>query len=491
MKKRIRIILVAFFVFVATGCMKVDYSMTVNKDKSVEINVIEAFNKQILESADENTTINEEELEKYKKAGYSIKEYDDGTNSGYVFYLKADDIDDLSVEYDIVAKLDLAESEDGKKYFFTVKKGLFRNKYKAVIVSEVDDSISDYEDMLEEDDEEDLSIDQAKPEEETTTPSTSTNSTTTPSTSTNNTVVENESKEDEQSLEQLTQLMSSMDAKFSIKLPYGAISSNSKNVSQDGKTLTWDLMNLDGNIEFEFYLYNLIPILIAGGILLVVLIIIIILIIRHFQNRKYLKLALEREKREQEELAKKDDSVDNLEVTSNNTLNSDYEKIEESVQNENTVEELSNNDSNVEEIVENNVDSETVNFEPIVDSKEEVANEEVAENNIDSESVSFEPIVDSKEEVANEEVEENNIDSETVSFEPIVDSKEEVANEEVAEISEDDSVNNFHVEEIITPENVNNFQVEEIVTPENVNNFHVEEIVTPENVNEITKEEEK
>ena len=468
MKKRIRIILVAFFVFVATGCMKVDYSMTVNKDKSVEINVIEAFNKQILESADENTTINEEELEKYKKAGYSIKEYDDGTNSGYVFYLKADDIDDLSVEYDIVAKLDLAESEDGKKYFFTVKKGLFRNKYKAVIVSEVDDSISDYEDMLEEDDEEDLSIDQAKPEEETTTPSTSTNSTTTPSTSTNNTVVENESKEDEQSLEQLTQLMSSMDAKFSIKLPYGAISSNSKNVSEDGKTLTWDLMNLDGNIEFEFYLYNLIPILVAGGILLVVLIIIIILIIRHFQNRKYLRLALEREKREQEELAKKENNIDNLEVTSNNTINSDYERIEETVQNDNMVEELATKESTSEEISGNNVDSESVNFEPIDDTKEEITNEEITDNNADSEPVNFEPIVDTREEITNEEITENNADSEPVNFEPIVDSKEETF---------EDTSNNFHVEEI--------------VTPENVNSFHVEEIVTPENVNEITKEEEK
>ena len=85
----------------------------------------------------------------------------------------------------------------------------------------------------------------------------------------------------------LTDLMNTMEAKFSINLPYGAIKSNAKDVSEDGKTLTWDLISLDGNIEFEFYLYNIIPLFVLAGSTLLLLILIIVLIIRHIQNKKY------------------------------------------------------------------------------------------------------------------------------------------------------------------------------------------------------------
>lgn len=82
-------------------------------------------------------------------------------------------------------------------------------------------------------------------------------------------------------------MMSSMDLKYVINLPYKAISSNATQKTNDDKTLTWDLTTLkeNENIKFEFYIYNMTNILIGAGII-VILIVIILLIVKSKKSKK-------------------------------------------------------------------------------------------------------------------------------------------------------------------------------------------------------------
>lgn len=83
-------------------------------------------------------------------------------------------------------------------------------------------------------------------------------------------------------------MMSSMDLKYIVNLPYKAVSSNATQKSNEDKTLTWDLTTLkeNENIKFEFYIYNITNILIGVGVIVVVLIIVILLIVKSKKSKK-------------------------------------------------------------------------------------------------------------------------------------------------------------------------------------------------------------
>lgn len=83
-------------------------------------------------------------------------------------------------------------------------------------------------------------------------------------------------------------MMTSMDLKYIVNLPYKVVSSNATQKSNDDKTLTWDLTSLkeNENVEFEFYIYNTTNILIGAGIIVVILIIVILLIVKSKKSKK-------------------------------------------------------------------------------------------------------------------------------------------------------------------------------------------------------------
>lgn len=82
--------------------------------------------------------------------------------------------------------------------------------------------------------------------------------------------------------------------KFSVSVPYNALSNNATTVEDDGKTLIWDLMNLKNQdtMHFEFELYNMtniyIAIAISGVILLGLITLVVAIIIRSSKNKKHL-----------------------------------------------------------------------------------------------------------------------------------------------------------------------------------------------------------
>ena len=81
-----------------------------------------------------------------------------------------------------------------------------------------------------------------------------------------------------------------IDIKFTVTLPNKPISHNATTVSDDGKTLTWDLSGTEaGTIDFEFN-FSSFPILmvalIGGGIALLVILIVIILVVKKSKKKK-------------------------------------------------------------------------------------------------------------------------------------------------------------------------------------------------------------
>ncbi len=83
-------------------------------------------------------------------------------------------------------------------------------------------------------------------------------------------------------------MMTSIDLKYIVNLPYKAVSSNATEKSNDDKTLTWDLTSLkeNDNVKFEFYIYNTTNILIGSGIIVVIIVIIILLIVKSKKSKK-------------------------------------------------------------------------------------------------------------------------------------------------------------------------------------------------------------
>jgi hypothetical protein len=229
-----------------SGCVKFNVDMTINSDKSMTLSILEAFNKDLLEGKEvfDNKTLNE-----VRGSGFAYTKYEEGDYTGYTFTKKIDNIDSISSAKEV--KGDLGVTSD-KKNLFTVKKGLFKNKYKASLVSSDSESIND-------------SANSANSSNDEVNDSFSFDS----DASLDDGLSENSGLG---SLNDLSSLSSGMEMTFKVKLPYKVISTNADTQSKDGKELTWNLLSASGKtIDFEFELYNKknIVIVVISGIALI------------------------------------------------------------------------------------------------------------------------------------------------------------------------------------------------------------------------------
>lgn len=292
MKKKICTSLMAFFLmFVMTGCVKFNASMDIKKDKSMDFKIIYAFDttyfgdEELLEEADKV---------KLEEEGFTVTNYSDGSMKGFTMSKNIKNIDDVSSSNDTEYSLSsLVESSDNGEYLFKVKKGLLKNTYVAKLnFDSSDSSLNDSTDVEEEYDEEidldvedeydtdidvdteddldmdfDISLDDEELEEG----------------------VDSDSDDTDFDLGSMSTAMDSMDLSFNVTLPYAAISNNATTVSDDGKTLKWELTT-DGasSIEFEFELYNMTNIYIGAGLLIALVVIIIGVVISKGKGKKTL-----------------------------------------------------------------------------------------------------------------------------------------------------------------------------------------------------------
>lgn len=256
-KKILSLSAIIMLLFTLTGCVKFNANMSINKDKSMKYSVIYAFDTTIF---GEQSIISSEDKNELIKKGYTIEEYSEGNMKGYTISKNFKNIDKVSstgeVLYDISGILD----DDSDNDIFYVKKGFLKNRYKAYF--KFDSSESDLNDDANNiTDDEDDSMDD------------------------DSTV----SLEDELNIDGLNNINTNMDLKFVVNLPYSAISNNATDVSNDKKTLTWNLMSdKEQFIEFEFELKNSISkyIFIALGILLSAFILCVVINIINNRKRK-------------------------------------------------------------------------------------------------------------------------------------------------------------------------------------------------------------
>lgn len=286
MKKIKRIIMLILLTLTITGCVKMEISMDINKDKSMNLGIIQAVDKSLLEGADSSSLIDEEERKELEEEGFKIEDYSENNMIGHKIIKEVKNIDEISTENDITADLGTSSLADSE-YMFTVKKGLFKNTYKAVLknsdTDELDESLNSgltddtTDDEYLEDDftyDEDYNYDEDYTYDDT-------------EDYTDDYLTDEDyydTTEDDYTSSGIedfdyTDLMSSMDLTMKVNLPYKALSNNATLVENEGKTLTWDLMSFhDETIEFEFEIYNTtnIIIVVASGILVLVLLIVLI-----------------------------------------------------------------------------------------------------------------------------------------------------------------------------------------------------------------------
>ena len=264
MKKSFKVLCLMLIVFMMTGCMKANVIMSINKDKSMDFTMIQAFNNAMLGESQQNklsdADLSETNIEEFKQAGFTVENYSDGSWTGYKMNKHFSNIDDISDEEKFSINLENLVSEQNDK-LFTVKKGFFKNSYTASFKSNTDQAINNTNDYL--NNTADNSLDNFNSD--------------TYNDSYNNNIYGYAND---------YAIMTSMDLKFIINLPYEAINSNATSLTNGGKTLTWDLVNFkDDNIEFKFEIYNMTNIYLTIGIATLI-IIVIVLIVKHHKKTK-------------------------------------------------------------------------------------------------------------------------------------------------------------------------------------------------------------
>lgn len=218
--KSIKWMLLFLTLFILSGCTKIDSSMEIHLDKSINLSISVGLSEEI--SFDRA-------LKEAKKHDFKAIIFEEDNMKGIKLEKKIINIDEVSHNEEIVFDLSnlILKKHD---FIFQIKKGFFRNIYVAKMQ---------------------LNMNMIKDE-----------------LNLNDTV------------------LATKDIKFQVHLPFGTLSNNASIVSNTNKDLVWDLKTHQDYIEFEFFLFNWIPILVISLGLLFFIIFIIFLLRKNKQNKE-------------------------------------------------------------------------------------------------------------------------------------------------------------------------------------------------------------
>lgn len=290
-EKGFKILMVFVLMVFLTGCVRMNTNMNITKE-DIQVTTIIALEDSFYESVTDGS---EENLDELEQDGYTIEEYKQDGYTGYKITKRLGSLDELSgaSKDDTV---DITALFSGEVFD---EKNLFANEndtYYAHFSIDTDGLTQDStnEDFYNSLDEYDNTTDENTTDtEDEYTYDTEGNTDTT--TDEDTSLYDDGTDTTDDSLgdfsdEDIDQLMSIFDLKFSVTLPSEAISNNATEVSEDKKTLTWDLTKTE-DIEFSFKATNSIMnyILIGGGIVLALAIIIIIVVVSRNNKKKIQK----------------------------------------------------------------------------------------------------------------------------------------------------------------------------------------------------------
>ncbi len=230
--KKFKYIILFFLTIFVSGCVKYESTIDIKLNKSMIFSMSMAFDQSLISMMEkdpfENLDVSEAE-----KNGFQISRFEEENRKGIKIKKKVKNIDQVSsVDEKVFDLSNLANSEEN--FIFKIKKGLLKNIYTVKIKFEKNGIMDEFSDT-------DIDID--------------------------NSFLENLDYEN---------ILSSMDLKFNVHLPFSAISHNATHALNHNKDLVWDLMKLNNeSIDFEFSLYNWVPLLVIifGLLFLIVLIV--------------------------------------------------------------------------------------------------------------------------------------------------------------------------------------------------------------------------
>lgn len=294
MKNLKKVIGVLLILTTMTGCVKYKNTMTINNDKSMIFEGSYLISDKLLETSDSTTFFSEENKKALEERGVKVSEKKENNYTGIAVSKKYDNIDKISNENGKEVTIsDYFKEDFDDSVLFKVEKGFLKNKYTANFkydsnVGPGDSGDTSTSQALTENDKklavtDDLTTTTPSTGEEATTPSTG-DDTTTPddgtTTPTTPTTPDTTEPGDSGFDSDIMGLAGEMEFNYVVNLPEKTLTNNATNVSNDGKTLTWSLMQSQiSNIEFSFELKNMTNYYILyGGIAAAVIIVIIIII---------------------------------------------------------------------------------------------------------------------------------------------------------------------------------------------------------------------
>lgn len=302
MKNLKKVIGVLLILTTMTGCVKYKNTMTINNDKSMIFEGSYLISDKLLETSDSTTFFSEENKKALEERGVKVSEKKENNYTGIAVSKKYDNIDKISNENGKEVTIsDYFKEDFDDSVLFKVEKGFLKNKYTANFkydsnVGPGDSGDTSTSQALTENDKklavtDDLTTTTPSTGEEATTPSTG-DDTTTPddgtTTPTTPTTPDTTEPGDSGFDSDIMGLAGEMEFNYVVNLPEKALTNNATNVSNDGKTLTWSLMQSQiSNIEFSFELKNMTNYYILyGGIAAAVIIVIIIIILLIKKGKK-------------------------------------------------------------------------------------------------------------------------------------------------------------------------------------------------------------
>lgn len=245
MKNNLKAITILLFAMVMlSGCIKVNTTVDIKSDGKADLGVIFAYNKAMAESDNENgttTTVGDmsQSIEKLNEQGIEAEEYNDGNFVGLKIIKNDIELDNLNEEYTkMMESLGTNQASQSTTDLIDVQKD--KDEYTIVIKNNT--QMSELENQAgslggnTEDSSNDIEGNSGEQGNEW----------------------DNMVDQDSNSKQMMNMMKASgAEVKFTVTLPTKCIESNATEVSEDGKTLSWDLLsdNLD-EIRLTFKLGN-------------------------------------------------------------------------------------------------------------------------------------------------------------------------------------------------------------------------------------------
>lgn len=249
--KKIKYIVLLTMMIVLSGCVRYDSTMDIKINKSMNFSMIMALDKTMTSMMGSENPFEEIDKGEAEKYGFKVSSFEEGNMKGIKLEKKIKNIDKASIGEENIFDLSNLTKKD-ESFIFQVKKGFFKNTYIAKIKLETNGMMNERPDM-------------------------------------DNTLTDVDFDMSDSPFGNLDyeSMMESMDLKFNVHLPFGAISNNATNASNHNKDLVWDLVKLNNEyIEFEFSLFNGIPILVIFSALLFLIIMAIVVFKNNDKNKE-------------------------------------------------------------------------------------------------------------------------------------------------------------------------------------------------------------